>query len=103
MTLWVRVLRPEAPQLATVCLRSIPTAGGALHRPCARSAGRAACGSHRAARTEHYEQLCAAAHRPTTTMREGQQAGLGASPATLHTGHCFAYGYGIAPARTAAL
>ena len=36
-------------------------------------------------------------------MREGQQAGLGASPATLHTGHCFAYGYGIAPARTAAL
>ena len=29
-------------------------------------------------------------------MREGQQAGLGASPATLHTGHCFVHGYGIA-------
>ena len=29
-------------------------------------------------------------------MREGQQAGLGASAATLHTGHCFAHGYGIA-------
>ena len=30
----------------------------------------------------------------------GQQAGLGARPATLHMGHCCVHGYGIASART---